>query len=58
MTLEEINTMSPVTLFRAVFGKLEGQSLQQFADECKGLKTDEKFVEECREYARRNLVTA
>jgi len=57
MTINEIATMSPVTLFRLVFGKLEGQTLQQFADECKAVKTDEKFVEECRKYAQENLAT-
>jgi hypothetical protein len=51
MNEKQINALSPVALFRKVFGQHEGQSLTQFLQEAKPLKDNEAFVAEVRAFA-------
>lgn len=51
MTKPEIKEASVLKLFAHVFGKREGQDLKGFAEECRPLRDDEKFIAEVRDYA-------
>lgn len=55
-TKTAIESASPLSLFRTVFGFKEGQTLSEFAKECATLRDDTIFVEECRVYALANCV--
>lgn len=47
----QIETASPLSLFRRVFGFASGQTLSEFAKECSTLREDKQFIAEVRAYA-------
>jgi hypothetical protein len=58
MSKDGILGLSPLGLFKLVFGFQPGQKLSDFATECKTLRDDSAFVGEVREYALANCVTS
>lgn len=56
-TKTAIETASPLSLFRTVFGFAPGQTLSEFAKECAPLRDDKVFVGEVRAFALANCVS-
>jgi hypothetical protein len=51
MSKDGILGLSPLGLFKLVFGFQPGQKLSDFATECSSLREDAAFVKETRDYA-------
>lgn len=56
MTKAQLPGATPIALFRDVFGMREGQTLSDFVAECRPVRENTEFIEECRKYAIEHAV--